>query len=227
MTSSSDKIALEAEPRTTLGKKVRSLRRDGITPANLYGRGQESISLQIATRSIQKAMESRATFSILNLNIQGEKQPRSVLLRRIQREPITRAILHVDLYQVEEDRPVRTVVPVQLIGTAPVTMIRDVLITQELHELEVESLPKFLPNFIEVDISSLTDSEQQISVGDITPPENVTISLDDSTSIVRTSYSRVAAQVAAQEEEAAAPAEDAALTEDGEATTEEEGASAE
>lgn len=227
MTSSSDKIALEAEPRTTLGKKVRSLRRDGITPANLYGRGQESISLQIATRSIQKAMESRATFSILNLNIQGEKQPRSVLLRRIQREPITRAILHVDLYQVEEDRPVRTVVPVQLIGTAPVTMIRDVLITQELHELEVESLPKFLPNFIAVDISSLTDSEQQILVGDITPPENVTISLDDSTSIVRTSYSRVAAQVAAQEEEAAAPAEDEELTEDGEATTEDEGVSAE
>ena len=227
MTSSSDKIALEAEPRTTLGKKVRSLRRDGITPANLYGRGQESISLQIATRSIQKAMGSGATFGIVDLQIQGEKQSRSVLLRRIQREAVTREILHVDLYQVEEDRPVRTVIPVQLIGTAPVSMIRDVLITQELHELEIESLPKFIPNLIEVDISSLTDPEQQILVGDITPPENVTISLDDSTAIVRTSYSRVAAQVAAQEEEAATPLEDEEATEGGEETTEEEGTDAE
>ena len=218
MTSTTNKIALEAELRTTLGKKVRFLRRDGITPANLYGRAQESISLQIATRSIQNAMASGATFSILDLQIEGEKQSRSVLLRRIQREPVTREILHIDLYQVEEDRPVHTVVPVQLVGTAPVSMLRDVLVTQELHELEIESLPKFLPNFIEVDISSLTDPEQQILIGDITPPENVIISLDDSTAIVRTSYSRVAAQVAAQEE---APVEAEEVTEDGEDTGEE------
>ena len=221
MTSSSDKLSLEAEPRTTLGKKVRFLRRDGITPANLYGRAQESMALQISTRSIQKAMASGATFSMLALQIQGEKESRSVLLRRIQREPVTREILHVDLYQVEEDRPVRTVVPVQLVGTAPVSMLRDILVTQELHELEIESLPKFVPNLIEVDISSLTDPEQQISVGDITPPENVTISLDDSTAIVRTSYSRVAAQVAAQEE---ASTEDEGVTEDSETTGEEEDA---
>jgi large subunit ribosomal protein L25 len=185
----------------------------------LYGRAQESVALQIATQSIQKAVASGATSGVLDLQIQGEKQSRSVLLRHIQREPVTREILHVDLYQVEEDRPVRTVVPVQLIGIAPVSMIRDVLVTQELHQLEIESLPKFLPHTIEVDIASLTGPEQQILVGDITPPENVTIILDDSTAIVRTSYSRVAAQVAAQEE---APAESEEATEGSVETGEEE-----
>lgn len=219
MISISNRIAFEADPRTTRGKKVRFLRRDGITPANLYGRAQESVALQIATQSIQKAVASGATSGVLYLQIQGEKQSRSVLLRHIQREPVTREILHVDLYQVEEDRPVRTVVPVQLIGIAPVSMIRDVLVTQELHQLEIESLPKFLPHTIEVDIASLTGPEQQILVGDITPPENVTIILDDSTAIVRTSYSRVAAQVAAQEE---APAESEEATEGSVETGEEE-----
>lgn len=213
MTSTNATPTLNAQPRTVLGKDVRFLRREGITPANLFGRRLDSVALQIETRSLQQAMTTGAAFSIVDLHVDGEDEPRAVLVRRIQRHPISRKILHVDLYQVDANRPVRTSVPVHLVGEAPAASLRDVIVAQEMYEIEIEALPRLLPNAIELDITSLTEPEQTISVGDLAYPEGVVAIADEGIGVIRSMYSRVAAEVAAIDVADAEAAEEAAPAE--------------
>ena len=202
MTSSNTTtLTLEGERREALGRHVKALRREGLTPANLYGRGAESISFQAATREVDKLITDGGRGSLVELTIDGEKH--QTLLRGLQRHPVTRAILHADFYIVEMNRLVQTTVPVHVLGEAPAARLPGALITQLTYEVTIECLPANIPAAVELDVSALEELETALYVSNITAPDGVDIITDGETIIVRATHSRVAATVESDEATAA------------------------
>ena len=199
MTTQQETSTINGELRETLGKKVRFLRRQGITPANLYGRAVESISFQAPTKALERLIQQGGRSSLVTLSINGTSY--QALLRNLQRHPVTRAILHADFYRVDLSRPIQAQVPLHLVGEAPAAKIPDALITQALHEITVECLPADIPQSIEVDISDLTAMEMSIHIRDIQPPANVTLVAEGEVLVVRVGQSRVTAAAEALEAE--------------------------
>jgi large subunit ribosomal protein L25 len=200
-----EKLTLKASPRQVVGKKTRFLRRQGITPAHLFGHGLDSLALQCATPELKQTIARAGMTRIINLAIEGDKQPRSVFIREIQREPLGDGLLHVDFYQVKMTEKIKADVPIILVGEAPALKEKGRTIAHSLTELSVESLPDELPPQIEVDLSGLEEVEQAIFVRDIVLSPGVTV-LDEPDQLV-VKVSEVRMEV---EEEVVVPAEEVA-----------------
>ena len=112
-------LTLQATARNVLGKKTRFLRRQGITPAHLFGHGIESLPLQCDTASLQRIIARAGTTRLVTLEIEGRKQPTKVFIREIQSDACTGALIHVDLYQVRLKERMKADVPLVLSGEAP------------------------------------------------------------------------------------------------------------
>jgi large subunit ribosomal protein L25 len=205
-------LNIKASTRDVLGKKTRFMRREGATPTHLFGHGIDSLSLQCDTAKLQRIIARAGMTRLIALEVEGDKEPRSVFIREIQREPCSGGLLHVDFYQVKSTEKIRVDVPIILIGEAPAMKEKGRTLTHSLTSLSVESLPDKLPPQIEVDLSLLEEVEQAIFVRDITLSPDVTIVTDPDQMVVRVSEARVVeeevvAEVVPVEEVAAEEAE--------------------
>ncbi|MDZ4230300.1 MAG: 50S ribosomal protein L25, partial [Dehalococcoidales bacterium] len=168
-------MELSATTREVLGKKVRFLRRQGITPANLFGHNVESVALQCDTAELNRLLPRTGKTGIVNLKIDRTRKPRNVMVREVQREPRTGELLHVDLYQVSMEEKIRVEVPIVPVGEAPALKLKENFFAQELHNLNIECLPDKVPGRIELDISALDEADQALHVRDIVLDDDITI----------------------------------------------------
>jgi len=208
-------LTLQATKRDVLGKKTRFLRRQGSTPTHLFGHGLESLSLQCDTAKLQRIIAQAGTTRLITLEIDGDKQPRSVFIREIQRDVCTGALLHVDFYQVKMKEKMKTDVPIILVGEAPALKEKGRSLTHGVTSLSIECLPDKLPPQVEVDLSSLGELEQAIYVRDITLSPDITLITDPDQMVVKVSevYAEKEEEIAEEvvaEVKAEAPAEEAA-----------------
>lgn len=194
-----ESLALEAEPRSVKGKKVKELRRLGLTPIHVYGRGIEPTALQADAATLRKIVAQAG--SNIPVTVKEEGGSHFAFVREVQRHPLTEDILHVDFLEVPLTETIRSEVPVYLVGEAPAVRLMDGVLNQALQSLQVESFPLDVPQFVEIDVSSLEDFERGIHVSDISLGDKVTV-LNDPEELV----ARVNAQSAAVEE-VEAPAE--------------------
>lgn len=186
-----DQIELNVTKREILGKKVRFLRRQGITPLHLFGHGIESQALQCDTAKLQQVLAEAGKTKLINFKIDGEKKARSVIVREVEIELPRRGLVHVDFYQVRKAEEMKVEVPVVLVGEAPALKLRDNTLLQELDTLSVECLPANIPASVELDISSLTESEQVLRVKDIELEKGVTVLNDPEVVVAKISARRV------------------------------------
>ena len=170
-----DQIELNVAGREILGKKVRFLRRQGISPVHLFGHGIESVTLQCATSQLQQVLAEAGKTGLISLKLDKEKRPRTAVVREVQIEPRTGELLHVDFYQVQMTEVVKVEIPVVLVGEAPVLKLRENMLVQELNTLTVECLPAKIPARVEVDLNSLTEPEQVVRVKDIELDKEITV----------------------------------------------------
>lgn len=193
---------LKVITRDTLGKKVRFLRRKGLTPANLYGPNIESIPLQVETTLLKRLIARVGRNALVTLMVDGK--PRVVMIRDIQQNPLTDDLLHVGFFQVEMTHRVKTEVPLLFLGDAPAAKSSRVMLLQNLTALQVEALPGELPRNIEVDLSGLEEIGQTIHVRDIPVSDTLEVLNDPDQVVVRVMETRVEVEevVAAKEEEA-------------------------
>ena len=212
---------LLATTRQILGKKVKLLRRQGITPTHLFGHNVESVALQCDTAQLKHVMAQAGLTSLISLKIDEVKKPRNVVIREVQREPATRELLHVDFYQVSMAEKIRVEVPIVSIGEAPALKVKENFLLQELSSLSVECLPGEIPNRVDIDLTSLTKVGQAIHVKDIMLDKEGTILNNPEQLVVKVSARRIEKLV---EEEVEAPAE-AQLAEEKEPTEESSSAS--
>lgn len=164
-----------AEPRTLLGKAVSRLRREGVLPANIYGRGVDSTAVQIAARDVRTLLQAHGLNTLVNLQVTGEGGPRSVVVRKVQRHPVSKQLEHVDFYQVDLARRIQGAVPVVLVGEAPAVHTYRALLLQSVDSVVVEALPAQMPSSLEVSVAGMRSPDATVTVGDLKPPTGVTI----------------------------------------------------
>ena len=180
-------LTLQATKRDVLGKKTRFLRRQGSTPTHLFGHGLESLSLQCDTTNLQRIIAQAGTTRLISLEIDEDKQPRSVFIREIQRDACTRALLHVDFYQVRMKEKMKADVPIVLVGEAPALKEKGRTLLHGVTSLSIECLPDKLPPQVEVDLSLLEELDQTIYVRDITLSPDITLITDPDQMVAKVS----------------------------------------
>jgi len=159
-------IELQASPRTVLGKKVRHLRRQGMLPANLFGHNVASQALQVEERAFQRAFAQAGMNTLISLKMEGAAEPKMVLIRSLQRNPLKRDLLHVDFYQVAMMEKLTAQVPLVFVGEAAGVAAGGILL-HSIDEVEIECLPGDLVRQIDVDISGLQEIGDTIYVKDL------------------------------------------------------------
>ena len=187
-----DTASIDVSTRDVLGKKVATLRREGITPLHLYGKGMPSRALQADSAAFTRLINHVGHHIPAYIKLDGTKEQELVFVREIQRHPITNRILHADLYRVDVTERGRGEVPLTLVGEAPAVRVHRGILTQGLHHLSVECLPMDMPERIEVDISHLEELDQYVRVSDISLAPGVTILSDPEEIVARVSPPRVA-----------------------------------
>jgi len=193
--------------REILGKKVRFLRRQGITPVHLFGHNVESVALQCDTAQLKRVLAQTGRTRLISLKVDEAKKPRNVVVREVQREPRTSELLHVDFYQVSMAEKIRVEVPIVSIGEAPALKLKENFLLQELNSLSVECLPGEIPNRVDIDLTSLTEVGQAIHVRDITLDKEGTILNNPEQLVVKISARHIEELVEEEKEEVEAPAE--------------------
>lgn len=182
-----DQLELKVTKREILGKKVRFLRRQGITPVHVFGHGIESMALQCETSQLQRVLAEAGKTRLINLKLDKEKGLRPVVVREVQMEPRTGESLHVDFYQVKMAEQVKVEVPIVLVGEASALKLKGNTLVQALNTLSVECLPAKIPASVEVDLASLTEPEQVVRVEDIELDEGITVLNDPELVVARIS----------------------------------------
>jgi large subunit ribosomal protein L25 len=172
-----EEIILQAEPRTVIGKQNRALRREGRLPAILYGHHIEPtpISLDMHTASLILPTITSSQFITIELG----KEKHTVLVRERQKHPVRNHLLHVDFQAISMTERLRTSVRVHLEGEAPVVKAGNGVLVTGVEEIEVECLPKYLPERIVVDVSILTEIGDGIYIKDLNLGEEVDILTDE------------------------------------------------
>ncbi len=206
---------LSVENRSALGKKVKALRRMGLTPIHVYGKATESLSLQVPAPTLQRALAAVGQTIPLILEVGGDEH--FVIVREVQRDPVTEQVLHVDFLQVSRTELMRVEVPLEMTGEAPALRLESTTFVQDLHGVEVEALPMNVPPVLPVDISSLDEIDKPIHAGEISLPTGVTLITDPEALVARVVHQRVVVEEEApadEAEEAAAPEAEAPQTEE-------------
>ena len=207
-----DRIELVAHKRDLLGKKVRFLRRKGITPVSLYGHGVESTSLQIETPVLKKALAQAGMTSLVYLKVDSGKRQHMTIVRGIQRDPVKGELLHVDFYQVRMDKKLKIEVPLVLVGKAPAVKELGGILVQEMNAVEVECLPANMCHSIDADVSNLVNLDQAIHVKDLKVGDGITIVANPEKVVAKIARLRIEVEaveaVAAPEAEAEAEVEE-------------------
>ena len=163
---------LEAESRSDTGKGAsRRLRRDGKVPAILYGGDADPESITLRHSEVLKRLDHEGFYShILTINVGGKAS--KAVLRDMQRHPAKPTVMHMDFQRVSENQPIRVHVPLHFLGEDVAPGVKaGGLVTHETIEVELEVLPRHLPEYIEVDISAL-DIGDSLHLTDLNLPES-------------------------------------------------------
>ena len=223
-----EQTPLTAQLRTVLGRKVKTLRKQGILPAHVFGHKIETIHIQVQKKEFEKVFAKTGETGIISLEIDKEKRP--VLVKNIQVHPVTDEPIHIDFYQVNLSEKVTVNVSLEIMGEAPAEQKKVGLLLTPVSELEVEALPADIPENIQVDVSKLENIGDEIRVKDLpidktkvevkTDEELVVVSIGE---LVTKEQQELEAQMEAEAAEAQA-AETPAEGAQGEAAEGEEGA---
>lgn len=201
-------LELRATPRTIVGKKVKTLRNQDIVPGIIYGHDIGSVAVQFDSREIEKAISQTGTSSTVQVHIDGTPEPYLAIFRDVQYHTIKRNVVHLDLQALNLRELVRVPVSIAFVGVSPAVEDFDGVLIHVLNELEIEALPTALVPFIEVDVSGLVEIGQSLTVGDIVPPDGVTILNSSDETIVQVTWAEAEVEEEAEElEEELEPSE--------------------
>ncbi len=200
-----EKITVPVEARSATGKNAcRQLRAAGMIPGNVYGMALPPFAVSVDPRKVEEVLSlSSGRNTIFQLSLEGGKESRDVMLREMQRDPVSEHLLHVDFMRVDPDRRMNVFVPVRLLGTAEGVKNEGGILDFVQRQVEVSCLPADIPEHLSVDIAGL-HLNQNVAVKELEAMEGVEI-LDDPEAILAVVVPSRApeVEVAAAEEEAA------------------------
>lgn len=193
-------LELKGKMRERTGKEVcRKLRREGLIPAVVYGKSVP-VSITVQVKPLLQILKEAGENAIVRLSLEGEDQStRQVIVRELQFHPVKRAPLHADFYEISMDREIEVKVPIRTIGKPEEAIREGAMVSLLMKEVRVGCLPTRIPEWIEVDISGLSEGDV-LHVKDLRAPEGVGL-LHDPDEVLLT-VSTVKEEEAVTEEEA-------------------------
>ncbi|HEU5226907.1 MAG TPA: 50S ribosomal protein L25 [Ktedonobacteraceae bacterium] len=202
-------VELEIAPREAMGKATKRLRRAGIIPANIFGHKEPSQSVQFDALTFERLRRVHGTRSVLTLRM-SSAAPQTVLIRRIERSPLTGEILHVDFSRVNLSERVEVKVPLHFVGESPGVKVEKGVLLHLMEAIAVECPVTDMVEYLEVDVAPLTSIDSTLHVRDVKLPEGYSLVSDPEEPIAKIAATR--AEVAEEAEVPAAaetPAEQA------------------
>ncbi len=181
-----DTPKLKGQKRTLIGKRVKTLRKNGQLPGVLYGAGIESVPIELDGREAARLLSRASGSTLIELDLDDESH--SVLVRGVQRDVIRGDYLHVDFLKVAMDVRIRAEVPIEMIGEPPAAEEAGVVLLTGVNTVEVEALPADLPDRITVNLEILENLEDSITVADLFLAQEITVLTEPDELIARPIY---------------------------------------
>jgi len=202
-------VALSVIPREGSGKgAARQTRMVGFIPGVVYGPQTKPESIKIDTRTFNAAWKMGGGSVIFNLEKEGKK--RKVLIRELQRDPITNAVIHVDFHAISMTKPIHLSIPIHLVGTPIGVKTEGGIMQMTIREIEISCLPTDIPEHLEINVENLHIGDS-IHVRDISIPKakileepDTTIAVVSAPTVLKTVEEEAAEALAAAEAAAAA-----------------------
>lgn len=196
-------VVLKGEPRNGMGTgEARRLRRAGMIPAVVYGHS-EPLHCSVSDRDFFHTFHTVSESTIVTLTVGKEK--REVLIKEYDEDVTTGKIRHIDFYEIEKGKKLRTNIALELYGS-PKGVREGGILDHNLYQLEIECLPKDIPEHMTVDISDL-GIEEVLHVRDLVVPEGVRILTNPDQTIASIVLPRAAVEEEEEGEEAEVEAE--------------------
>lgn len=191
------------QERHALGSRdSRRLRRNGLIPGVLYGRGKKPHAFVVPERTLRSALGGpHGLHAILDVVLDDQKTTHASVVKEYQQDPIRGYLTHIDLHEVRLDQPISAQVTVELVGESPGVKVGGVL-TQLVREVTVEALPLEMPDRLSLDIGE-TEIGSTLRVSDLVVPGEVIVHADPEHVLVTVSAPRLAAELEAMDAEAA------------------------
>ncbi len=197
-----NQVTFAARSRTDTGSSnAKTLRKAGRLPAVVYGRTGTALSIDLDAKEFAAGVRGISESTIVALNIDGATK--QAFVKDAQHDILTGTVYHVDFYEVESGNVLRARVPLHIVGTAAGTREGGIL-EVPMHELEVECLPKDLPEKVDVDISALK-ANQSIHVRDLVLGAGVRVLTSSDQVVALVKFAKADQSEAAPAEAAAAP----------------------
>lgn len=218
-----NRIPLKAEEREVLGKKVKNLRAAGVIPGHVFGNKVETEHVSVKLSDFIPVYDQAGETGLIDLRI-GEEKVRPVMVRGMQFDPRSGKPLHVDFYQVNLSQKVQVPAPIELIGEEHESVhLGEAVILQTLNEVQVEALPADLIEKFEVDITSLQQVGDVITISQLVyDRDKITVLAEPDDVIVKmdTAVTEEMKQLMEEQEAEAEAAAEAAVEAEEDAETE-------
>jgi large subunit ribosomal protein L25 len=167
-------LEIAVNARDVYGKQNKRLRTTGVVPGVLFGKKIGSIPVQVDAKALELLYHQAGRTSVVKVSVDGG-QPTSAIIKSLQRNPLTRRALHVDLFAVDLTQEMLADIPLSFTGTSPAVELEGAILFTSLDHVKVRGLPGDLPHEIEVDLSPLVDLESTIHVRDLTVDAKVEV----------------------------------------------------
>ena len=212
-------LELTLDAREAQGKANKRLRREGIVPGVVYGKGEGSTNVQVDAKTFETLYRAAGRTSVVKFRLPGASRATSGFIKSVQRHPLTRQALHVDYYLVNLKVEMEVDVPLVFVGEAPAVEATGGTLLHNLSSVHVKALPNDIPHEITVDVSTLTSLDVAIHVADLNLNRDLVQVMTDGETLVATV---VPPRVEVEEEPVVAEGEE--LEGEGEAAGEGQGA---
>ena len=167
-------MQLAVEKRDTKTNPA-AIRREGMMPAVVYGRSEESTPISVSRKEFEKLFKTAGSATVITLKGLGEEK--DALIHEVEFHAVSGEPLHADFYAIEKGQTVTVSVPLEFDGVSSAVKDLGGILVKVIHEIEMEVLPKDLPNVIHVDISKLAALDSKIFVSDLKLPASAVLSI--------------------------------------------------
>ena len=177
-------VKLSAKIRTETGKKTHILKNTGRIPAVVYGHKVKNVLLDVDYKDFQKVLREAGESSLIELDVEGDKEKRPVLVHELQKDPVSDKIIHIDFFQTSLTEEVEVKVPLVFEGTSLAVKDLGGTLVKNISELEIKAFPQNLPHEIKVSIDGLNTFEDRILVKDLNIPKDVKVLISPEETVV-------------------------------------------
>jgi len=179
-------LELTLDAREAHGKANKRLRRAGIVPGVVFGKGEESTPVQVDAKVFETLYRQAGRTSVVNMHLPGKSAITSGIIKSVQRNPLSGSAIHVDFFLVNLTQEMEIDVPLVFTGEAPAVEETGGTLLHNLSSLHVKALPNDIPHEITVDVSVLRTLDVAIHVRDLSLNRDLVTVLTDGDTLVST-----------------------------------------